>query len=621
MSASIENHILYWQELTESLSAGKTLESALGQALARLKGSPLQNAAAGVAADVKSGLTLSAALSRHEAFPQSIRTLIRVGEAMGRMDQHAQTVLQCLREGSICPPSCTPTSGARVRFWRLMGRLLSSAIPILEAFEILTAESHEPMLVQAATNLHHGILEGKSMAECLAASPGFGAQTLAIISAAESTGCLDVAALELADALDKGPAAVAELAARYDPSTKPVAAAGSGNDTDADAAKQVNLLLLQAVQRRASDVHFDTREGGLGRIRLRNDGVLQEVPAPPPPTYRAMLERLKLMADMDVAEKRVPQDGRIQMVIHGESVDLRVSAVPAMFGERLVLRILRREAVILDLARLGFDAAEQELVGKLCRRPNGMIILNGPTGSGKTTTMYAMLQQTNRAGCNVITIEDPVEYAFDDIAQIRVNANVGATFPRLIRSVLRQDPDVIMVGEIRDLETAQLLVQCSLTGHLVLTSLHAATSPGALQRLLDMGLEPFLVASCGQAVITQYLIRCLCPHCRQPVTIPPAALPPGAAEILAGVKPTFYAAKGCDQCSGGYRGRTAIHEILVLNNAIRDALAANKGIESLRQAAIASGMRTLLADGLLKAAAGVTTLEEVLRVAPMGPNG
>ncbi len=612
MTATLENHITFWQELTSSFASGRTLNDALLQARSALVGTAMENIAAAVADEVKGGLTLSDALSKHETFPQSARALIRVAEVMGRMDSSAQTVLQCLREGSICPLSCAPTSGPRVRFWRLLGRLLSSGVPILQAMEILAAEAREPMLVQAASNLHRGILEGKTIADCLAASPGFGDHTVAIMSAAESAGRIDAAALELADALEKGAA------------TDPAASSDVGADgvtvDDAAVIQQINALLRQAVSMKASDIHFDSRNGGAGHVRVRVDGVLQEAASLTKEQYSACVERVKTMCNMNVAEKRTPQDGRLVTNIGTHEIDLRVSVVPACFGERVVMRILRKESVILDLDRIGFDGPEQEVIRRLCRAPNGMVIVNGPTGSGKTTTLYAMMQQMDRAACNVITIEDPVELAFDDIAQIPVNVKSGATFPRLIRSVLRQDPDIIMVGEIRDVETAQLLVQCSLTGHLVLTTLHAATSPGAVQRLLDMGLEPFLVSSSVLAVISQYLVRCLCPHCRQPAKITPAMLPAQATEILAGKSPTFYSPKGCDKCGGGYRGRTAIHEILVMDDAIRNAVSQSAGVAAIRTAALQSGMRTLLADGLLKAAAGVTSIEEVLRVTPLGAN-
>ena len=393
-------------------------------------------------------------------------------------------------------------------------------------------------------------------------------------------------------------------------------------DDDEKAREWVNQMIVRAVEARASDIHLDSTEDRRGRVRFRIDGVLQDSDRPPGGLYEEIVARIKVMADMDVGETRLPQDGQIKVSVNRAELDLRVCAVPAFYGERIVLRVLGGDAVALSLDHMGLLDEDKATLRRLCRLPNGIIVCSGPTSSGKTTLLYSMLLEVDRDKCCVMTVEDPVEYSFSGMGQIQVDARRGLTFPRAIRHILRQDPDVIMVGELRDLETLELCVQASLTGHLVLTTLHAATSPGALKRMLDMGLPPFLVNDTTAAVISQRLVRVFCPECKGPATPSEHSMRPEAVEFIS-ARPDaqFHAAAGCEHCRGtGYRGRTAIHEILVMDEAVRQVVARPCDAASLRQAAIRAGMTPMLHNGLEKAAQGVTSVEEVLRVVPVGPN-
>ncbi len=384
-----------------------------------------------------------------------------------------------------------------------------------------------------------------------------------------------------------------------------------------------DALLENAINARASDIHIDPLEGGRARIRIRVDGVLQDVDPPPDGMCLPVVDRVKTMADLDLddASRRIPQVGRIMIQHDDAKYDLRVSTLPTLFGERVVIRILSRIAPVLDLAQI-VSADDLDTVRSLCHRPNGIVVCTGPTGSGKTTLLYAMISEIDADKCSVLSVEDPVEYNIEGVAQISVNPRQGLTFPRLLRSVLRQDPDVVMVGEIRDIETLQVVAQTALTGHLVFTTLHTATAPGVIRRMLDIGLEPFLVNSSLAAVIAQRLVRKLCDECKKEAEPDVALLPKDVADFVGKAEgATFYVPQGCDRCSKtGYYGRMAIHEILTMDDRIRKAVLVSGDVEALRTAALAAGMKPLLVSGLQRAAAGLTSIEEVLRVIPAGPN-
>jgi len=381
---------------------------------------------------------------------------------------------------------------------------------------------------------------------------------------------------------------------------------------EAPVVRLVNLLVENAISAEASDIHIEPFEDTL-RIRYRVDGILYEQESPPRRLQAAVTSRIKIMAEMNIAERRLPQDGRIRVTLHGQRVDIRVSTMPTVHGESIVMRLLQRSSVFLPLEKLGFPAETLKRFQSLIKRPHGILLVTGPTGSGKTTTLYAALDKINAPGVKIITVEDPVEYQLKGVNQIPVKPKIGLSFAQGLRHIVRQDPDVILVGEIRDLETAEIAIQASLTGHLVFSTLHTNDAPGAITRLQDMGVEPYLVASVLEGVLAQRLVRRICPSCRVPD-------PPSQADLDAlGVKGVagglLCRGKGCDECRGtGYRGRSGIYELFVLDEDARSLILRRASTRDIRQHAIQRGMVTLRMDGWKRACEGVTTVEEILRV-------
>jgi general secretion pathway protein E len=380
---------------------------------------------------------------------------------------------------------------------------------------------------------------------------------------------------------------------------------------DAPVIRLINALFTQALRDGASDIHiepFETRSV----VRLRIDGTLRDLIEPARALHAAIVSRVKIMAQLDIAEKRLPQDGRIALRVAGKPIDVRVSTIPTGHGERVVLRLLDKQAGRLDLTRLGMDDATLAQIDSLIRAPHGIVLVTGPTGSGKTTTLYAALSRLDATALNIMTVEDPIEYDLDGIGQTQINTRIEMSFARALRTILRQDPDVIMIGEIRDLETAQIAVQASLTGHLVFATLHTNDAVSAVTRLVDMGVEPFLLASSLIGVGAQRLVRKLCPDCRKPFTPDPAQL------RTLGLTPTtgnIYAAQACAACNhSGYRGRTGIYEFFTLNDEMRRLIHDGASEQTLRAHVAKSGMRSLREDGMRWVSQGVTSLEEVVRV-------
>ena len=384
----------------------------------------------------------------------------------------------------------------------------------------------------------------------------------------------------------------------------------------ASVVRLVNDILTEAVNNRASDIHMESQASGM-KIRYRIDGVLQNQPVPPELNrfQAAILSRLKIMARLNIAEKRVPQDGRIKLRVQGREVDIRVSIIPMLHGEGVVMRVLDKNAMKFSLAGVGMEDDTCSRFRELIRLPHGIVLVTGPTGSGKTTTLYSALAEIKSERNKIITTEDPIEYQLEGINQIQVNHKVGLTFAACLRSILRHDPDVVLVGEIRDFETAENAVQASLTGHMVFSTLHTNDAAGSFMRLADMGVEPFLISSTLEGIMAQRLVRTLCKHCRE-------AYMPSEEEVPADFPledytagQPIYRAKGCRQCRGtGYSGRLGIYELLVTNDEIKVLASERRGTNEIRKAAIASGMRTLRQDGWLKVARGLTSIEEVLRV-------
>lgn len=383
--------------------------------------------------------------------------------------------------------------------------------------------------------------------------------------------------------------------------------------SQAPVVKLLNLVLLQAVKDKASDIHFEPFEDTF-KIRYRVDGVLYEITHPPKSLSLAITSRIKVMSNLDIAETRLPQDGRIMINIAGKNVDLRVSTLPTVFGESVVMRVLDRSIVGLSIDEIGMlDDTKYKLV-EILKKPNGIVLSTGPTGCGKTTTLYSCLRVINKIDYKIITTEDPVEYDMPGIIQVNIKPKINLTFAACLRSILRQDPDIIMVGEIRDAETAQISIQASLTGHLVFSTLHTNDAPGAITRLIDMGVEPFLLTSTLEAVIAQRLVRTICPECREEYVpdkkeLSQLDLTPKDVE---GRK--FYYGKGCDNCNNiGYRGRTGIYEVLMMDDNLRPLIIERSPAAIIREVGRESGMRTLREDGLVKMCSGITTIEEVVR--------
>ncbi|HET6430040.1 MAG TPA: GspE/PulE family protein [Phycisphaerae bacterium] len=376
--------------------------------------------------------------------------------------------------------------------------------------------------------------------------------------------------------------------------------------------RYVNFLIARAVQEGASDIHIEPGEGSL-RIRYRIDGILFKQPAPPYQMTAAIISRLKIMANIDIAERRLPQDGRIRAMVHGRHVDLRVSTLPITHGEKCVIRILDNRSIMIGLDNLGMDPETLAGFARQIKEPHGIVLVTGPTGSGKTTTLYSALRTMDGDSLNISTVEDPVEYELSYANQVLVREGIGMTFAAALRSLLRQDPDVIMVGEIRDEETARIAVQASLTGHLVLSTLHTNDAPSSITRLINIGIEPYLIAASVNAVIAQRLVRRVCPHCKQPVE----TLREGIAQYLQrhGVQiERVYQGAGCEKCrQTGYSGRVGLYELVTLDDDIRDVVTSNPSLMELRRMCRDRGMRTLQTDGLAKVAQGLTSVEEVAK--------
>ena len=376
----------------------------------------------------------------------------------------------------------------------------------------------------------------------------------------------------------------------------------------------VNLIIGDAIRKRASDIHLEPYEK-VFRVRYRIDGVLHDMMNPPKQMEPAILSRVKIMANLDIAERRLPQDGRISVKFQSREIDLRVSSLPTIFGEKIVLRVLDKTGTVLDLARLGFEEEDLARFKRTITTPYGMVLVTGPTGSGKSTTLYAAISTINHPDINIITAEDPVEYNIPGINQVLVREDIGYTFASALRAFLRQDPDVVLVGEMRDLETAQIAIRAALTGHLVFSTLHTNDAPSTVTRLQDMGIPPFLISSSLLMVIAQRLVRRICLECREPVRVPVSAL------IDVGFRPEeaegvqAYAGKGCATCAQtGFKGRIALHEVMWLTPEVQEAIVRQRPANELKELAVKAGMRTLRQSGLRKVATGTSTIDEVLRV-------
>jgi general secretion pathway protein E len=376
----------------------------------------------------------------------------------------------------------------------------------------------------------------------------------------------------------------------------------------------VNQLVTRAVEGRASDIHIEPFQSRLV-VRYRVDGVLREAASPPARLRAAIISRIKIMAKLNIAERRLPQDGRIRIAVHGREFDLRVSTVPTLHGESVVMRILDRTSLVHELGALGFLEDTVQPFLRVLEQPQGILLVTGPTGSGKTTTLYTSLMRLNAPEKKLFTVEDPIEYQLEGVNQIQVKPQIGLTFAHVLRSILRQDPDIIMVGEMRDLETAEIAIQAALTGHLVLSTLHTNSAAGTITRLLDMGVEDYLVTSTVTGVLAQRLVRKLCEHCREPYRALPELATQLRLPVPAGEAPQLWHPRGCEHCNGaGYRGRVAVMELLTLTDEVRRLVLKRAAMQDIHRAGVDQGMHTMYDDGMVKAMRGITSIEEVLRV-------
>ena len=517
----------------------------------------------------------------------------QLGEALA---EQWGTTFVSLYDREIAPEALAAISEPMAQLYRV--------VPIKLEGNQLTIASAEPQKIQIADELR--TLLGYDIHVCVATE-------------AEITKAIEKSFSSESDSVES----LVEDLEQDDELAAKAAAAGREGATDltsvealaesAPVRKLLNMVLLLAIRDGASDIHFEPFETEF-RIRLKADGVLQEMVPPPKHLAFAITTRIKVMANLDIAERRLPQDGRIELTVGGHPVDLRVSVLPTLFGESVVMRVLDRGVVSLDLEKVGLEAAMLRRFREIIKRPNGIVLVTGPTGSGKTTTLYSALSELNEIDDKLITTEDPVEYDIDGIIQVPIDAEIGNTFAACLRAILRQDPDRILVGEIRDVETAEIAVQASLTGHMVFSTLHTNDAPSTVTRLRDMGVPPFLITATVEAILAQRLVRRICSNCREEVV-------PGA-DVLADLELSsdqivgkkFYRGKGCERCNRtGYKGRKGLFELLVMNDELRDMVMRNASTEDLREAARRAGMVTLRDSGMESIYNGETTADEVIR--------
>jgi type II secretory ATPase GspE/PulE/Tfp pilus assembly ATPase PilB-like protein len=495
-----------------------------------------------------------------------------------------------------------------------MSTTLVSKLPLAETFEAVYLEQWGILPLE---------IDGERLRVAASGDPAIEVLEDLEQSYGVSLELIPVSREELLDAIRRTYAAaesVVELVRDLDAELGPGSDSADDHLADArDLANQppvirfVNLLIREAHDARASDIHLESSREGL-RARFRIDGVLADVPSPPKGMQAAVVSRVKLLAELDIAERRVPQDGRIRVRLEERELDLRVSTVPTLYGESVVLRLLDRGGRPVALDELGMDPATLDVFRRLAEKPHGILLATGPTGSGKTTTLYAALDLRQRTAEKIITVEDPVEYHLDRVTQVPVNVKAGMSFGGALRSILRQDPDVLMVGEMRDAETAGIAVQAAMTGHLVFSTLHTNDAASAITRLADLKVEPYLIAGTVEGVLAQRLVRKICPECHERYKADPSAVALLAQQPVG--KMTLARGRGCAACRDtGYRGRTGIFELLVMTDELRQALLKSPNAATLRELALAQGMATLKQDGWRKVQAGITTVEEVLRVA------
>jgi type II secretory ATPase GspE/PulE/Tfp pilus assembly ATPase PilB-like protein len=629
MPESIEKHVAFWETLAALVKKGTPLLKALEQTGAKLRGTAFEETARVLTDDLRSGRDLSEAMEKRTSlFSLAVRAMVHAGEAAGQLDRIVERIVEGLKDGSFPVPGTGRREGApgaepdepptaeTARVFRAFGRLLNSGVNVMKALQIVSDETANTRLGEAMRAVRSAIADGYDMSSVMEKfSDVFAERVTSAVRWGERKGELEAVTMQIAEALDVGD--VSGLPCETARASRSEAADLVKAEDTPPVVKLINEILLDAIKGRgASDIHIEPTEDGRGRVRLRVEGVMRPPEPLPERRYQGAVSRVKIMAGLDVAERRRPQDGKIQLNIKGERIDLRVNVLPTVNGESVVMRVLRHGAAARDLGEIGLAEDQLAKVRALCHRDQGVVIVTGPTGSGKSTLLYSMVREIDRETQCVVSVEDPVEYRIEGVEQVQVSHRAGLTFPHALRAVLRHDPEVVLIGEVRDLETAEIGFRAALAGHLVLTMLHTPTATETVRRLLDLGLEPFQINASLAGVTSQRLVRKLCPRCRVETEVSEGAMPKEAVEFIrARGGARVYAPRGCDDCRDGYRGRTAIYEILVPDDEFRRIVTASPDAAGLRGAAVASGMKTIFESGLEKAVEGVTSVEEVCRVA------
>lgn len=611
MSKSTQQRRDLWQKLAKRLTAGDPLVVSLEKVADELTDPVLRETLAEVKDHVCSGDMFSEAMERHpDHFSVAVTAMVKGGEAGGVLEVVCQNLADGFADGTFIAPG-EPGERSMVRSWKLFQKLITTGVPILTALSVVAVESGETAEQDAWQSVRERVRNGESMASAMGEHTDvFPEPVINTVGKGEERSDLPAAIERIVNALGKND---------LDSLNQQTAGSVDASDSSQAIVRTVSQILMDAYEKRASDIHLEPQEDGQLVVRLRVDGILRPYKTYDDRMHKQIINRLKVMAGLDIAERRLPQDGRIMLKIGNSKLDLRLCSVADIHGERITIRILARDILAdLNLERIGFGERELSQVREALARGHGTIICSGPTGSGKTTTMYCMVRELDCENQAIFSVEHPVEYILPGISQFSVRPNIGLTYGALLRALLRQDPDVLMVSEIRDFETLQLATQASLTGHLVLTQLHTNTAASSLQRLIDIGLEPFLISGTVSLVVNQRLVRRLCDKCRRPVEPSLDWLPANVAEFAKTIdNATFYEPAGCDACAStsGYRGRTAIHEVLPVSDRIRQAVCAKSGADEIHEIAMQEGMLPFVFDGVRKAAQGITSLREVARVA------
>jgi type IV pilus assembly protein PilB len=613
MGITAKEQAAMWRAFASRLKSGAVFTEALAGAAKESTSDELSSIVAGLVEAANAGTDLSVAMEKHpKVFPGTVRMMMRAGEKGGVVDVVAERVARGLENGAFPVPNpAEPVTDDLARILRALAILTSSGVPIVSSFDLIDEDIPEGRMRAAMQAARTAVSNGETISVAFRRMPKLiDTRVVDAITVGEQSGNLDESLHGIADALEQGD--VSKLPRPAAPTGSPGDVAG--NSEQPPVVKYVNLILLEAIREGASDIHIDQTEGDVS-VRYRVAGVLHRKASPPRTMARAIVSRLKIMASLDVAECRKPQDGKMQLKIQGSDYDIRVSTLPAVYGESLVLRILPQSNAIRSLDSLGLSDDKLSVLKDLVRKPNGLVLVSGPAGSGKTTLLHSLINEINREDNCVVSVEDPVMIRIPGLRQVQINRRQGLTPASALRSIMRQDPDVVFISDIYESEVAQLAVNAAATGHLVFAQLHAQNATTAIQLMLDLGVERYRLGGTLAASISQRLVRKLCEKCRREVEIDGSGFTPEAAAFVRERATKVYAPGSCDACANGYKGRVPIHEIMTATPAFRRALTTDATAEEIRQALIDGGMKTMLTDALSMAVDGVTSVEEAWRVA------